>query len=118
MHRSDMRLLTYQIPDEIAVIAHQGEYDEFDLDTFLRQATQKQPRNLHTEMSFKSALTIKDFDLLVSLGVFNATNMNQAVFAFRRYENSSLSYTVIDSHPRLSHYGLYDTVVAVDEDLV
>ena len=62
---------------------------------------------------FKSVtgLTVKDFDLLKSLGVFNATQMNQAVFAFRRYEDSSLSYTGIDSHPRLRHYGLYDTVV-------
>ncbi len=66
---------------------------------------------------FKSVtgLTVKDFNLLVSLGVFNATHMNQAVFAFRRYEDSSLSYTGIDSHPRLRHYGLYDTVVAIDE---
>ena len=65
---------------------------------------------------FKSVtgLTVKDFDLLVSLGVFNSTHMNQAVFAFRRYEDSSLSYTGIDSHPRLRHYGLYDTVVAVE----
>jgi len=61
-----------------------------------------------------TGLTVKDFDLLVSLGVFNATHMNQAVFAFRRYEDSSLSYTGIDSHPRLRHYGLYDTVVAID----
>jgi len=61
-----------------------------------------------------TGLTVKDFELLVSLGVFNATHMNQAVFAFRRYEDSSLSYTGIDSHPRLRHYGLYDTVVAID----
>ena len=69
---------------------------------------------------FKSVtgLTVKDFDLLVSLGVFNATHMNQAVFAFRRYEDSSLSYTGIDSHPRLRHYGLYDTVVAIDAKTV
>ena len=67
---------------------------------------------------FKSVtgLTVKDFNLLVSLGVFNATHMNQAVFAFRRYEDSSLSYTGIDSHPRLRHYGLYDTVVAIDAE--
>ena len=69
---------------------------------------------------FKSVtgLTVKDFDLLVSLGVFNATYMNQAVFAFRRYEDSSLAYSGIDSHPRLRHYGLYDTVVAIDSDSV
>ena len=65
---------------------------------------------------FKSVtgLSVQDFDLLVSLGVFNSTHMNQAVFAFRRYEDSSLSYTGIDSHPRLRNYGLYDTVVAVE----
>ena len=63
-----------------------------------------------------TGLTVKDFNLLVSLGVFNSTHMNQAVFAFRRYEDSSLSYTGIDSHPKLRHYGLYDTVVAIDEE--
>jgi hypothetical protein len=63
-----------------------------------------------------TGLTVKDFDLLVSLGVFNSTHMNQAVFAFRRYEDSSLAYTGIDSHPRLRHYGLYDTVVAIDAE--
>ena len=62
-----------------------------------------------------TGLTVKDFNLLVSLGVFNSTHMNQAVFAFRRYEDSSLSYTGIDSHPRLRSYGLYDTVVAVED---
>jgi hypothetical protein len=62
-----------------------------------------------------TGLTVKDFNLLVSLGVFNPTHMNQAVFAFRRYEDSSLAYTGIDSHPKLRHYGLYDTVVAVED---
>ena len=67
---------------------------------------------------FKSVtgLTVKDFNLLVSLGVFNATHMNQAVFAFRRYEDASLSYTGIDSHPRLRQYGLYDTVIAIEAE--
>ena len=59
-----------------------------------------------------TGLTVKDFHLLVSLRVFNTEQMNQAVFAFRRYEDASLRYTGIDSHPGLTHYGLYDTVVA------
>jgi len=63
-----------------------------------------------------TGLSVKDFALLKSIGVFNATHMNQAVFAFRRYEDSSLAYTGIDSHPRLRHYGLYDTVVAIDAE--
>ena len=59
-----------------------------------------------------TGLTVKDFHLLVRLKVFNTEQMNQAVFAFRRYEDASLRYTGIDSHPGLTHYGLYDTVVA------
>ncbi len=59
-----------------------------------------------------TGLTVQDFHLLVSLKVFNTEQMNQAVFAFRRYEDSSLRYTGIESHEGLSHYGLYDTVVA------
>jgi hypothetical protein len=59
-----------------------------------------------------TGLTVADFNLLVSLGVFNSAHMNQAVFAFRRYEDASLSYTGIESHKGLRKIGLYDTVVA------
>jgi Type III restriction enzyme, res subunit. len=62
-----------------------------------------------------TGLTVEDFDLLVSLGVFNASHMNQAVFAFRRYEDASLSYTGIASHEGLRRVGLYDTVVALEK---
>jgi hypothetical protein len=60
-----------------------------------------------------TGLTVKDFNLLVQLKVFNTEQMNQAVFAFRRYEDASLRYTGIESHPGLTHYGLYDTVIAI-----
>jgi len=59
-----------------------------------------------------TGLTVKDFHLLVRLKIFNTEQMNQAVFAFRRYEDASLRYVGIDSHEGLSNYGLYDTVVA------
>ena len=61
-----------------------------------------------------TGLTVKDFHLLVQLKVFNTEQMNQAVFAFRRYEDASLHYTGIETHRGLTHYGLYDTVVARD----
>lgn len=61
-----------------------------------------------------TGLTVADFDLLVRLRVFNTERMNEAVFAFRRYEDASLRYTGIESHEGLTHYGLYDTVVARD----
>lgn len=58
-----------------------------------------------------TGLTVADFNLLVSLQVFNTEQMNQAVFAFRRYEDASLRYTGIESHENLTHVGGYDTVV-------
>lgn len=63
-----------------------------------------------------TGLSVKEFELLKSIGVFNSNQMNQAVFAFRRYEDSSLSYTGIESNPRQKNYGLYDTVVAIESE--
>lgn len=62
-----------------------------------------------------TGLSVADFNLLVSLNVFNSSHMNQAVFAFRRYEDSSLSYTGIRSHETFHYFGLYDTVVSRDD---
>ena len=62
-----------------------------------------------------TGLTVADFHLLVRLKVFNTERMNEAVFAFRRYEDASLRYTGIESHEGLTQYGLYDTVVAKEE---
>lgn len=59
-----------------------------------------------------TGLTVADFHLLVRLKVFNTERMNEAVFAFRRYEDASLRYTGLETHKGLTHYGLYDTVVA------
>lgn len=59
-----------------------------------------------------TGLSVADFHLLVRLRVFNTERMNEAVFAFRRYEDASLRYTGLDSHEGLTRYGLYDTVVA------
>jgi hypothetical protein len=44
-----------------------------------------------------TGLTVKDFHLLVRLKVFNTEQMNQAVFAFRRYEDAPLRYTGIQN---------------------
>ena len=55
-----------------------------------------------------TGLDVADFELLVSLGVFNDSLMNDAVYKFRRYEDSSLSYTGIDRHEG-ERVGLYDT---------
>ena len=61
-----------------------------------------------------TGLTVKDFELLVSLGVFNSALMNDAVFKFKRYEDSSLSYTGINKHEG-EGIGLYDTVLSAED---
>ena len=57
-----------------------------------------------------TGLTLKDFSLLVSLGVFNSELMNDAVYKFKRYEDSSLEYTGIDKHSG-TVVGLWDTAI-------
>ena len=57
-----------------------------------------------------TGMTVKDFELLVSLGVFNSALMNDAVYKFKRYEDASLSYTGINKHEG-EDIGLYDTVL-------
>jgi len=57
-----------------------------------------------------TGLSVKDFELLVSLGLFNSALMNDAIYKFKRYEDSSLSYTGINKHEG-EDIGLYDTVL-------
>ncbi|HHF7368196.1 TPA: GIY-YIG nuclease family protein [Legionella bozemanae] len=61
-----------------------------------------------------TGLTVKDFNLLVSLGVFNSALMNDAVYKFKRYEDASLIYTGINRHEKES-VGLYETVISEEE---
>jgi hypothetical protein len=61
-----------------------------------------------------TGLNVKDFDLLVSLGVFNSSHMNGAVYNFKRYEDSSLVYTGIDKHEG-EKVGGWDTVITQKE---
>ena len=58
-----------------------------------------------------TGLTQKDFELLVSLGVFNSSLMNDAVYKFKRYEDASLEYTGIFRHID-EPVGLFDTVLS------
>ena len=61
-----------------------------------------------------TGLDVKDFELLVSLNVFNGSLMNDAIFKFKRYEDSSLSYTGIDKHAG-EDIGGWDTVIKRSE---
>lgn len=58
-----------------------------------------------------TGLSVKDFELLVSLGVFNSALMNDAVYKFKRYEDASLEYIGINKHEG-EDIGLFDTVLS------
>jgi hypothetical protein len=57
-----------------------------------------------------TGLIVRDFELLVSLGVFNSALMNDAVYKFKRYEDASLEYVGFNRHAG-ENIGLYDTVL-------
>lgn len=61
-----------------------------------------------------TGLGVKDFEILNEIGLFDPEKMNQGIFGFRKYENSSLSYTGIDMHAG-EDIGGWDTVLRRDE---
>lgn len=62
-----------------------------------------------------TGLTVKDFELLVSIGIFNESLMNSAVYNFKRYEDASLEYTGISRHKDDENVGLFSTVITKAE---
>lgn len=57
-----------------------------------------------------TGLSVGDFNMLCSLGVFNAPLMNDAIFKFKRYEDASLTYTGLDKHAD-DEVGGWDTTI-------
>ncbi|UYZ75916.1 DEAD/DEAH box helicase [Moraxella bovis] len=73
----------------------------------LKDVIQELEPELFTKVT---GLTQKDFQLLVSLNVFDESVMNDAVYKFKRYEDSSLEYAGIDK--KTVYLGLFNTVVS------
>lgn len=61
-----------------------------------------------------TGLSVKDFELLVSLNLFNGGLMNEAIYKFKRYEDASLEYVGINRHEGVS-VGLFDTVLSRED---
>ena len=81
-----------------------SEYREYSLQDVI---TQLEP-DLFKKVT---GLEVRDFELRVSLNVFNEALMNDAVYKFKRYEDASLIYTGIDKHTG-ENVGLYSTVIS------
>lgn len=57
--------------------------------------------NLEPELFTKvTEISIEDFKLLVEIGLFNDKQIDEAVFRFRRFEDSSLEYTGISTNKK------------------
>ena len=91
----------------IPVFMYLTDYRERSLKDVI---TQLEPGLFHKV----TGLSVDDFDLLISLNVFNSSLMNDAVYKFKRYEDASLSYTGIDKHEG-DDVGLFDTAMSREE---
>ncbi|MFC1780321.1 GIY-YIG nuclease family protein [Patescibacteria group bacterium] len=61
-----------------------------------------------------TGLTVEDFEVLMSLNIFNNGLMNDAVYKFKRYEDASLEYTGLNRHAG-EKVGGFDTVLNEEE---
>ena len=62
-----------------------------------------------------TGLAVKDFQNLVSIGIFNNSLMNDAVYNFKRYEDASLEYTGLSKHKDDEKVGLFSTVISKED---
>ena len=91
----------------IPVFMYLSDYREYSLKDVIQQLEPALFKKV-------TGLTVKDFNLLVSLNVFNEALMNDAVYKFKRYEDGSLVYTGINRHEG-EKVGLFNTVLTAED---
>ncbi len=106
--RKEIQEKLIKFATRIPIFMYLSDYREYCLKDVI---TQLEPR------LFKkvTGLDVKDFELLCRLDLFNSALMNDAVYKFKRYEDSSLSYAGIESKHAHENVGLYDTVLTEEE---
>ena len=73
-------------------------------------------RNIEPELFTKvTGLSVRDFDRMCEIGVFNQSELNQAIFMFRRFEDSSLIYAGGRTISGDDKIGGFDTKLTRDE---
>lgn len=101
--RQQIQKKLIQFATRIPVFMYLTDYRERTLKDVITQ--------LETDLFNKvTGLRVKDFELLLSLGVFNSGLMNDAIYKFKRYEDSSLRYMGY-SIRQDDRVGLFDTVI-------
>ena len=106
--RKEIQEKLIKFATRIPVFMYLTDFREYSLKDVIMQ--------LEPELFRKvTGLTLKDFGLLVSLGVFNSDLMNDAVYKFKRYEDSSLEYAGIGKHAG-TIIGLWDKTIDTAEE--
>lgn len=106
--RKEIQEKLIKFATRIPIFMYLSEYRE---ETLKDVITQLEPRLFQRV----TGLTVKDFELLCSIGVFNDALMNEAVFQFWRYENASLTYAGVNRHIHEGHVGGFSTVLTRKE---
>lgn len=106
--RKKLQQKLIKLATRIPIFMYLTDYREMSLKDVI---TKLEP-NLFTKVT---GLSLADFELLVSLGVFNDSVMNDAIYKFKRYEDNSLTYTGINRHDKDESVGLYSTVITREE---
>ena len=106
--RKEIQEKLIKFATRIPVFMYLTDYREYSLEDVITQLEPKLFRKV-------TGLEVKDFNLLCSLNVFNASLMNDAVYKFKRYEDASLVYTGLESRHAGEGVGLYNTVLTEDE---
>ncbi len=106
--RKEIQERLIKFATRIPIFMYLSDYREYSLDDVI---TKLEPNLFHKV----TGLTVKDFNLLCSLNVFNASLMDDAVYKFKRYEDASLIYTGLASKHEGENVGLFSTVLTAEE---
>ena len=110
----DQRNLRKKIQDKIKIFA-----TRIPVFMYLTEYREETLRDVITKLEpslFKKvvSLTVEDFEYLTRKGIFNTSEMDSAIFSFKRYEHSSLHYSGFTKYkPR--EIGLTDTKISIGE---
>ncbi len=105
--RKEIQEKLIKFATRVPVFMYLTDYREYSLEDVI---TKLEP----TLFKKVTGLDVDDFNLLVSLGIFNKPLMNDAIYKFKRYEDSSLEYAGINKHEG-EKVGLFDTVLTNNE---
>lgn len=105
--RKEIRDKLIKFATRIPIFMYLSDFREYSL----KDVINKLEPNLFKKVT---GLTKEDFSLLVSMGLFNESLMNDAVFKFKRYEDSSLRYVGINRYEN-ENIGGYNTLISAED---